>query len=1181
MANTQIAISQNGKTTLATAGKYCERNIDINVAVTSVGDDIPAYVKTEADSLALKVASAQGNRVFTLAAITDLHYGNGNYTNGILHASQALSYINKQITLDAFAVLGDYTDGYPIDNVDNAFGDCRKVNSLLSPMESVPNMRIQGNHDFYSGYANFVHYHIQAYSEGVTWGDKNGGYFYRDFANKKLRIICVNTTETNNDKIYVSDAQYNWFISALDLSAKSDASDWQILILSHHPLDWYASTYVFAYILEAYKSGSSWSSGGVSCNFAGKNSATLIGNIHGHIHNLLTGYINKGNVVTPNPTKVLRVCTPEACVNRANQYDGAWKEATSYNKTTNSAKDTSFVVYCIDLNAQSIKAFCYGAGYDREISYAPILPTMYNIINNLTNCTASGANTIVENGTAAITIVANDEYELPDTINVSGASYTWDKSTGTVILSNPISDVTITVIATKIPVNYTNQIPLSINADGSQFVGTNGEDGYKMGYRMNSNSTETEESAHVATLGVTGYIPIKTGDIVYLKNLQMHRTNNSGVYTYSYITLFKNDFSALISCKVPQISTNFEYLFGDSFTVDADGYVTSFQLVDKYGSFKNGGYLRISAPGMSNKSIITINEPIDASNTIYKIVKDLTNCTATGAVNIAANTTTSIVISANVNYSLPDSIVVSGASYTWDKSTGTIVLSNPTSDVIITVVAEVAELEPTPDNNLIRKSINADGTPYNNGIGWKTNYRLNSSGAEVATDGIEVTGFMPVNRDDVIYLKGITIPYTGANNIYQYLALYDSNFGKILSPQIASNVGNYGATKYDEENNLIEVNVEQFLAYYDTTEAERAAVAYFRISAEEISNSSIITVNELIITNQIPLSINSDGTAYIGTNGEKGYKTGYRLNSSGVETSLTDWEVTGFIPFNRTDVFYFKNIQWCGGDSPNNDYIGLYDANFTKITSTKIISEWLVSRDAAFYGITLDADNNIISIDCNKWCIAGYGSLVNAQWDSVKYIRFSLYDVTNDSVITVNEPIGDMPDVPDAPIEPSYINQVMNSVENDGITPYNGGLRYKTNTRYNSSCAEAEFDSIISGYIPYNSNVKVIRIKGFTKEPTNNDYFYTFDENFQRYGKGTSVINHFLNRYSQWLSNWPTATKFEMGEDGVGMITLNLEELDKVSNTYPPILRESKWIRFNVIYAKPENFIITFDEEIK
>lgn len=35
MANTQIDITANGTTTLATAGKYCDRNIDVNVAVES------------------------------------------------------------------------------------------------------------------------------------------------------------------------------------------------------------------------------------------------------------------------------------------------------------------------------------------------------------------------------------------------------------------------------------------------------------------------------------------------------------------------------------------------------------------------------------------------------------------------------------------------------------------------------------------------------------------------------------------------------------------------------------------------------------------------------------------------------------------------------------------------------------------------------------------------------------------------------------------------------------------------------------------------------------------------------------------------------------------------------------------------------------------------------------------
>lgn len=45
MANTQINIGANGTTTLATAGKYCDRNIDVNVAVPASGIN-PTGTKT-------------------------------------------------------------------------------------------------------------------------------------------------------------------------------------------------------------------------------------------------------------------------------------------------------------------------------------------------------------------------------------------------------------------------------------------------------------------------------------------------------------------------------------------------------------------------------------------------------------------------------------------------------------------------------------------------------------------------------------------------------------------------------------------------------------------------------------------------------------------------------------------------------------------------------------------------------------------------------------------------------------------------------------------------------------------------------------------------------------------------------------------------------------------------------
>ena len=72
----------------------------------------------------------------------------------------------------------------------------------------------------------------------------------------------------------------------------------------------------------------------------------------------------------------------------------------------------------------------------------------YNITYNLTNCTGASTNptTINEGTTATLSFVLNDGYSFPDTITVSGVeSYTWDKSTGTLTLTNATSDVSITI----------------------------------------------------------------------------------------------------------------------------------------------------------------------------------------------------------------------------------------------------------------------------------------------------------------------------------------------------------------------------------------------------------------------------------------------------------------------------------------------------------------------------------------------------------------------------------------------------------------------------------------------------------------------------------------------------------------------------------------------------------------
>lgn len=346
-------------------------------------ENVPNYVVTEAMSVLDKVVAAQGDRTFVLGAITDMHYGSSDYTDGVLHATQGLKHISDRIKMDALAVLGDYTDEHQIDT-GTAVTDREECNALLQ-MIDVDRLCMKGNHDHTPSGAAQTYRTIMAYSDDVVWGSRIGGYFYRDFDAYKLRIICLNTTELARDNLSVSDEQYQWFADTLDISSKEDAAEWGILILSHHPLDWTVTdgAYKFVPIINAYVSGASWTGGAVSCNYASKNDAKIIANIHGHLHNLLTSKMYIGAPGSSAQIDVYRMCTPASRVDYVNHYSGVWKEGTTYNKTQNTANDTSFCVYCIDLDDFTIKAYCYGAGYDRELTYYEKPVEIINLIDTV------------------------------------------------------------------------------------------------------------------------------------------------------------------------------------------------------------------------------------------------------------------------------------------------------------------------------------------------------------------------------------------------------------------------------------------------------------------------------------------------------------------------------------------------------------------------------------------------------------------------------------------------------------------------------------------------------------------------------------------------------------------------------------------------------------------------------
>lgn len=96
------------------------------------------------------------------------------------------------------------------------------------------------------------------------------------------------------------------------------------------------------------------------------------------------------------------------------------------------------------------------------------LPTEYAITTNLTNVIADSNNTDVIpsqffNSTLALKFTAKSGYELPSSVTVTGCTYQWIKSSGTLYISNFKSDVYIRIVAGKVETDDTIYYSISTN----------------------------------------------------------------------------------------------------------------------------------------------------------------------------------------------------------------------------------------------------------------------------------------------------------------------------------------------------------------------------------------------------------------------------------------------------------------------------------------------------------------------------------------------------------------------------------------------------------------------------------------------------------------------------------------------------------------------------------------------
>lgn len=97
------------------------------------------------------------------------------------------------------------------------------------------------------------------------------------------------------------------------------------------------------------------------------------------------------------------------------------------------------------------------------------------------------------------------------------------------------------------------------------------------------------------------------------------------------------------------------------------------------------------------------------------------------------------------------------------------------------IIVDGGDQEPVDKTNILTQAVDTDGSLYNNGLGYKENYRLSSNGTESSSslEGNCVTGFIPCSVGDTFVLDGMLVAnnntFEGYRSSYYRIAVYDSS----------------------------------------------------------------------------------------------------------------------------------------------------------------------------------------------------------------------------------------------------------------------------------------------------------------------------------------------------------------------------------------------------------------------
>lgn len=418
--------------------------------------------------------------------------------------------------------------------------DCfEDVNDILAPIGWNRLLVTQGNHDGSWGTVNGKAYAYQMSPQKLynyiyrkldtsnhIFGGGDNSYYYADYAEKKIRVIMLNSlwceTSENSDGTAVYDrqhyfgfgqAQLNWLANT---ALSFDEEGWTVFIATHVPpisaqSSYYRDMAILHGILTAYcdkasytgsytynsgKNEGTWANVSISVNFASKITGKIVGFLCGHVH--------KDTIDTTTYKYPIVTITSDADLS----YDDA--EETRVVDT-----DNEHAIDFITINPvkEEVVLTRLGVGVSRVYSYKGTV--LYSVTSNLTNVTTNNGSASIEEGssyTATLSVASNCEMGTVKVtmggVDVTSSVY----SNGVITISEVTGDIVITANATAKP-NYTN------------LAQPNGDD-WHTDCRLNSSCSIVSNTGTT----VTNLIECTRGDIIRVYGMAFDTANTSYGY---------------------------------------------------------------------------------------------------------------------------------------------------------------------------------------------------------------------------------------------------------------------------------------------------------------------------------------------------------------------------------------------------------------------------------------------------------------------------------------------------------------------------------------------------------------------------------------------------------------------------------------------------------------------------